>query len=483
MVASRNLLMGEGEPAQTMDVGNVADRESPQRPRIGSLAFFALLAVLAGAVFAPAARVNFFADDFGYLNLTLPDGWWYSGDVWDFASQVVRPVTVILIGVQREIFGYDPLRFHITAMALVVAEGVLIWRLARRLGVGEFGARAAAAVLVLHATNGYVIGWTAATSSIFVVLVALVLANVCAVSTMTNRRAWCSALLLVVALLTREVALVLPAMITLVRVGLGEGRWTDRLRTAIGEVRLLWFTLGAYLLLRFVVSGYARSAPDPAQPRPILNWTSFSDAFPQSHIALRDLTLLASSPYRYILDHEGLSWQWWVVLVGIATWIGVLALVSREVRAGRWIALIGLCWFLVGLVPPAFLQAEITYVNYVDLALPGLALAVGAGLDGLVGDRPVAMRRAVGAVGLIVLAWVAFNGGNTLVHPRPPLVTRPVEIEAQIRRDYPEPPPHGSTVVIRDAQPNDFMWTSRGDLVRVMFDDPSLVVVFEPPAG
>lgn len=466
-----------------MDVESTAGPEVSRGSRVGTVAFFALLGLLIGAVFAPAARLNFFVDDFGYLNATLRHGWWHSGDIWDFASQVVRPVTAIVIGVQREIFGYHPLRFHVTAMALLLVEGVLMWRLARRLGVGEFGSRAAAAILVLHATNGYTIAWTASTSSILVVIVALLLANVCAVPTMTGRRQWCAALLLVVALLTREVALVLPAMITLVRMAVGEGRWTDRLRTALREVRLLWFALGAYLVMRLIVSGYAKTKHDVARPRPILNWTSFSEAFPHSHIALRNLFLLATSPFRYTLDLQGLSWPTWVVLVGIVTWIAILALVVRETRAGRWVALIGLGWFLLGVFPPAFLQAEITYVNYADLAIPGLALAVGAGLDGLVGNRSLLVRRVLGTAGLIVLAWVAFNGGNTLVKPRLPIVTRPAEIEAQIRREYPEPPPAGSTVVIRDAQPNDFLWTSRGDLVRVMFDDPTLVVIFEPPAG
>jgi hypothetical protein len=452
--------------------------------RVGAIAYAALLGALVAVAFAPSARVGFFVDDFGYLNATLRPGWWYASGIWDFAAQVVRPVTVIAIGVQHEVFGFEPYRFHVVAMGLVLASGLQLWRLARRLGVGELGARAAAAVLVLHATNGYTIAWTASTSSLYVVNVALFAATLAAVPVLGPRRRLAIAALIGVALLAREVALVLPALLTLVRmVRLDHGDLRDRLRRALGDVRGAWGVLVGYLLVRLAISGWAKLQPEEPRLVPILNWTSFSDALPDSPVHLRDLLLLATSPFRYGLDLDGLSWPWWVVVVGALTWVGILALAGREARAGRWVAPMGLAWFAIGIIPPAFLQAEITYVNYADLALPGLALCVGAGLDGLLAHRRAIWRRGVAVVGLAVLTWVAFNGGNTLVKPPLPIVSRPAQIVEQLRAEHPVPPPPGSTVVIRDAWPEDVLWTSNGDLVRVLFDDPTLVVVFEPPAG
>ncbi|MEZ5320978.1 MAG: hypothetical protein R2698_02640 [Microthrixaceae bacterium] len=444
-------------------------------------AFFVLLAGLAFVAFAPSARVGFFADDFGYLNSTLGPRWYASKQIWDLSGQVLRPVTVIAIGVQHDLFAFRPFAFHLVALLLVVGEGGWIWLLARRLDIGEFGALTAAAVLVLHTTQGYLVMWTAATSSLYAVHFGLALVWLCAVPSLSRRRMAGATGLLLLALLSREICLVLPAIVTLVRWQLGSGRWWQRMRTALRETRILWLVLGGFVLTRVVAATWARTLPvDPNRLVPILDTSGFRRALPDSPTHLRDLLVLATSPFRFTLGPDGLAFPGWVVLSAALIWAVVCGLLVREFRAGRPLALVAMGWFLVGLVPPTLLQPEPTYVNYIDLALPGLALAVGVGFDRLLAGRSVRIRTAVGAVGLAMLTWVAFNGGNTLVKPPPAIISRPAQIIEQLRGEYPDGPPRGSTVVIDHTRGEDYLWTSKGDLARVLFDDPTLVVEFDP---
>lgn len=463
-----------------MIVGVDDERAAVPPSRARSVAFFASLAALAGAAFWPSIRIGFILDDFGYLAVTLTDGWWMSGQIWDFGAQVLRPVTAIAIGIQHELFGFDPFPYHLVSLVLLVSAGVLLYGVARRLGLGVFGARAAAAVLVLHSTNGYTLMWTASTSSLWSVNLGLGVVLISSAPAPTRRRLAAAGAVFVVALLAREISMMLPVVVTMLRMHLASGGWWERARTGLREARVLWMVLAVYLVARLGFSGYAKLQPEVPRLVPILNWTSFSEALPDSPRHLYDLFLLASSPFRFQLLDSGLSFPWWIVLIAVVTWGLVVWRTVVEVRSGRTLALFGMGWFLACLFPPAFLQAEITYVNYADLAIPGLALAVGALAQTAVAGRSTIQRHAVAVAGLAVLTWVAFNGGNTLVTPPPPLITRAVELQEQARRDYPDPAP-GSTLVIVDARPEDPLWSSNGDLFRVMYDDPTLVVVFEPP--
>jgi hypothetical protein len=461
-----------------------ADGATAGRRRGGWLAlYFAGLTALCGWVFWPSIRTGFFEDDFGYLNATLPSGWWHSASYWDLAAQVLRPVTVISIGIQRELFGFHPIRFHLVALALLAVQGVLLFLVARRLGLARTGALAASTVLMLHTTNGWVLAWTASTSSTYAVIFGLSVIWFVAAPALGRRQLLAGSALFVVALLSREICMVLPAIGLVVRYFLGEGDWRPRARRAFRETAPLWGLLAVYLAIRVSFSAYASSKPEVPRLVPILNLTSFSETLPDVPIHARDLMTLASGPFHSVLDLSGFSFSPTILAVAAVFWVALVALVVREARAGRWIAVVGLAWFAIGIVPPLFLQPGITYGNYTDLALPGLAIAVGAVAQTVGASLPSRLRPVAAAACIAVLAVVAANGGNSLIRPVPPLIARAVQLEAQARREYPNPP-RGSTIVIHDAIPEDVLWTSKGDLFRAMYDDPDLQVEFRPgPAG
>ncbi|MEZ5139004.1 MAG: hypothetical protein R2702_11630 [Acidimicrobiales bacterium] len=450
--------------------------------RGSDVAFFGALGVLAALVFAPSLKTAFFADDFGYLALTRRPGWWHSGTVWDLSAQVVRPITILAVGVQQELFGLRPLRFHVVGLGLVLLGGVLGFVLAGRLGLGRFGARATAAVLVLHAANGWTVMWTASTSSLYVVLLSLAAAVVAAAVHQGRARRAAVAGLVVLALLARDVAIVLPALLVLVRMVVVDGPPRRRLRRAVLDTLGAWVAMVAFVGIRFAAAAFARAHPDPDRLVPVLDGGSFRRALPDSPRHLHDLFVLGASPVRMRMGPTGLAFPWWTVAIAVALWALVVVGAVLEARRGRWVAAAGVAWFAVAIVPPAFLQAEITYVNYVDLAVPGIALAVGALAERIAEPLGAPGRRGLAAAGLLVLALAAHHGAASVIRPRPDIISRAVEIELQVRADYPDPAP-GSTIVVRDARPEDPLWTSNGDQIRLLYDDPTLVVVFEPPSG
>lgn len=475
----------EGSPG--CGVTDVADAamKPPVARRWGTgwlIAYFALLTAMCGWLFWPSIRTGFFEDDFGYLNATLARGWWHSTSYWDLAAQVLRPITVIAIGVQRELFGYHPLKFHMVTLALLLVQGVLLFLVARRLGLARTGAAAAATVLMLHSTNGWVLAWTASTSSTYAIVFGLAVVWFMAAPSLGRSDVLASSLLFVVALLSREICMVLPAVTLMIRGAVGRGECRSRIRRALRETAPLWGILAVYLATRVSFALYTGAQPERPRLVPILDIASFTETFPDIPAHVRDLFTLASSPFHLVMGNEGFRFSTTVQMVAIVSWIVLIALVLREVRAGRRIAMMGVGWFVIGILPPLFLQPGITYGNYADLALPGLALAVGAVVESLGGDMPARIRPVAAAAGISLLAIVAENGGNSLIRPVPPLIARAVELEAQVRREYPDPPA-GSTIVIHDSIPEDVLWTSKGDQFRVMYDDPELQVEFLPRPG
>ena len=473
-----------------MDLGtevsdaSAPDPETPDERRewVVTSLFFAAMTGLCGAVFAPSIRNPFFIDDFGYLNITLADQWWTSGLLRDLSAQVLRPVTVIAIGLQQELFGFDPLPYHVLALGLLAAEGVLLYLVARRLGVGAFGSRAAAAVLMLHTTNGWTLAWTASTSSLYAVVLGLGVVLLTSGARISTRQMVGATVLLALGLLSREISIVVPFLVMSVRWMLAEGDWRARARRSLREARPLLVLLGIFVAARALASWYAQSRPQQDRLIPILNLTSFSDTLPMVPDHVQSIAMLATSPVRSMIGDAGFTFPTVVVVVGFGIWAIIIALVGHETRRGRTVALLGLVWFVIAVLPPIFLQPEITYGNYADMAIPGLALAVGAGIGSVVAGWPARARWAFAAAGIVVLSLVAYHGGNTLFRPPPPPVARAVELQAWARLHYPDPPP-GSTIVVDIAIPEDQLWTSNGDMFRVLYQDPTLRVVLGAAEG
>jgi hypothetical protein len=461
-------------------VGGTADGSwTGRRRRTVVVAYFVFLTALCAVVFLPSINAGFFEDDFGYFNVTMQPNWWRSSPAWDFAAQVLRPVTVLAIGLQRELFGYHPLPYHLVGLALLVVEGVLVHLIGRRLGLSLFGSLAAATVLMLHSTNGWSISWTASTSSFYGAILAMTTIWFLAEREPGRRRMIGACVALALALLAREVTMVVPFIVVAVRCLFLDGPLRARLRRSGREAVPLFAVLGLYLALRYGFAIYAQFVPEKQRLIPILNMTGTADTLPWLPLHFRDLFTLATSPARTIYRPGSLGFPGWVMATAVVIWALIIWQTVRETRAGRHLAAAGLAWFLIGIVPPMFLQSDMIYGNYTDLAAPGLALAVAAIAQHAFGRLSGAWRPLAAVGGIGVLAALPVAGGNYLVEQDPDFIARARIVEAQLRERYPDGPEPGSTVVIEDAHPDDNHWLSAGDNVRVLFDDPTLEVVFE----
>lgn len=452
------------------------------RSRALVVAYFAFLTALCALVFLPSLRAGFFEDDFGYFNVTMQPNWWRgTNPTWDFAGQVLRPITILSIGLQREVFGFHPLPYHVLALGLYLVEGVLVHLVGRRLGLSRVGSLAAATALMLHTSNGWAISWVASTSSNYGAIFALLTVWFLAERDPSRRRVIAAVVTFALALLSREVTMVVPFIVVAVRCVLLDGRLADRVRRSARQAVPLFVVLGVYLVSRVSFAAWAHSRPEVPRLVPILNLTSFADSVPWIPIHTRDLLVIGISPAKTIYQPGHLGFPGIVIASAVVLWALVIWLTVREARAGRWIATAGLAWFAIGIVPPLLLQPDMVYGNYTDLAQPGLSLAIGAIAQHLLGGLGVRWRPIAAAGGIACLALLAVSGGNYLLQPEPAFIRRAAVVEAALREEYPEPPPPGSTVVIRNSHPEDINWLSNGDLVRVMFDDPTLKVTFDPP--
>ena len=273
-----------------------ADEPGPRASRITVVAYFVFLTALCALVFLPSLKAGFFMDDFGYFNVTMQPGWWHSAPAWDLAGQVLRPVTILAIGAQRDLLGFHPLAFHVLALGLLLVEGVLLYLIGLRLSLSRTGALAATTVLMLHTTNGWAISWTASTSSNYGAIFGLGAILLVLRPEVGRRRMAAACAVLVVALLAREVTMVVPFIVIALRCLLLEGEFGPRVRRSIREARPLLGVLIGYLSLRFLFAAWAHNRPQGDRLIPLLNLTSVADTVPWIPVHTRDLLTLGTSP-------------------------------------------------------------------------------------------------------------------------------------------------------------------------------------------
>jgi Tfp pilus assembly protein PilF len=108
----------------------------------------------------PALHGGFVWDDDVYVSanplLTAPDGLsriWFSGD----APSQYFPLTYTTFWIERRLWGLDTTGYHAVNILLHAANGLLLWRLLRRLGIP--GALLAATLFAVHPLNVESVAW------------------------------------------------------------------------------------------------------------------------------------------------------------------------------------------------------------------------------------------------------------------------------------------------------------------------------------
>jgi len=180
------------------------------RPRL--LAAFPYLAiVVAGTIaFLPGLGAGFVSDDFNYVSWirsTTPGGvlaQFLPALAQGQLNPFYRPLNDLLFWLEYQVFGAQPVAYHLVAFLCHLGIAVLLYRLALRLGVRMEAALAGAAAFLLSIHAHEVIFWWAAGHFAFggLAIVAAVLAYI-------EGWTWLSLVFTVLALLTDEAGVAL----------------------------------------------------------------------------------------------------------------------------------------------------------------------------------------------------------------------------------------------------------------------------------
>ncbi len=301
-----------------------------------------------------------------------------------------RPLVLLSYALNYHQGGYDPLPWRLTAIALhaLTAVGVFLtirflaahWKQRPRRAAGS-GALVAALVFAVHPLFTEAVDYASARSSLLATcfLVWALLAHLGASRTPKGARRvalWLFSLLLfTAALLSKEIAIVFPALLLL-------AAWLDRrgylavVPAAIVALLYLWarHTLLGAAVLDFAAREAARATADAgsggARPLP---WNLYTQArVVATYLAMllfpHDLT-----PNRYVRVSET-PFEGPVVLSGLLL-LGLLLLGLRG-RARRPLPCFGILWFYIALAPTSSIIPLNQIMNEHRLYLPATGLAI-----------------------------------------------------------------------------------------------------------
>jgi 4-amino-4-deoxy-L-arabinose transferase-like glycosyltransferase len=394
-----------------------------------------LAAIVLGCLIAywPSYSDSFLLDDYKHLESTRGfvgapldllkvlnpyyNGWYY------------RPTTYWFFTIAQGLFGLRPPAFYLALLAIHTINILLVFALARRLGIGRLAALCAAAVFAITVPNQDVLGWI---SSVSVPLAAMfsLLAVLLLVSYLKNEREnfWLlvgTAVCIVLALLSREESLILIPIVAFIL--LQAGVWRSPKRSEL----LIAVPMGIMALIYIAI----------IVTRP--TWTVRSDVLAD----ISSLKLLSASDLaaflvtlasRYllfdpavILQFRQISWLlvlFFVSIAAIVYWKG-----DKTSRLGVvWWALGALflyvfIWFQVGLAG-----------RYLYLPWIGAALVFAAGVNRL--DLDAAERPLQILVILILASFLIVQAAFARAAQRTwqEYVATTAEIEAQTKQMLPD---------------------------------------------
>lgn len=309
--------------------------------------------------------------------------------------QMIRPLLKLTFLVDRHLYGDNPAGYHVlnlvlhcgTALTVLAILSLTVGRLReeQRRGV-QWVPFCTALLFALHPigteTVTYICGRATGLASFFALLsVYLALA---ASSPGTSRRRFfgCAAAAIasfIVALLSKEIAVVVPALLLLWRVVVGDAREN---RLAIRLHATFWIVACGAVALAAWHPRYVMLARASLETRPM-----GQNLLTQVHAVCYGLSLFVF-PWRLNFDHDLRTYSSIVqapIPVDVALLIALAVLGACSVR--RWpLVSLGLGWFFICLLPTNSLIPRYDILSERNLYLPsiGVVLAVIALLAGVV---------------------------------------------------------------------------------------------------
>ena len=371
-------------------------------------AAIALLAAAFLAIYLPDIAHGFIKDDFAWIR---------TGSAGIF----FRPVVSAVFAFDFAAWGLNPFGYGITNLVLALLDAVLVALLVRRSSLPPAAAVFAAAVWAFNFHGiSMSLRWLSGRTSLLVTLFCVA----AAVAFVTGRRLL-SGVLCFAALLSKEEAVMLPAILSAFTFLQLDGRAASaRVRACFARAWPLWLSLAIYALLR-VQSGalWPQSAPDYYQ---------FSLSPP---LVLRNLLEYAD---------RGATTAGAVLLVLLA--IVRMNPIAVLTRSERRVATLGLLWFVGSYAVTVLLPSRSSL--YAVLPSVGSALCVAACGSAAVRLHPARFRIACALLTAAVLALIPVYRSRNMRWVEPAemstRVLRMLQNEATTRQ------PGGGRIVVID---------------------------------
>jgi hypothetical protein len=442
----------------------------------------AALLVLEAAVFVWHVKHFFNGDSLFYLSHRITS---WSGAMKAFCScdsrWQYRPLTYLVFSfVLFPLFGMNPVPYNLFGLGVHMLNTLLVYRVLLGFSQRETAALLGAFFFGIHTAAFYIaydgITFLPESSYAFFSLLAILFHRAYCQKGRALRL-WASLLAFVLALLSKETAVVLPAVVWLGLVFCDPAA-TKRLwqggRIRAHAKRVL--PLCAVALLYLLVSGIIKKGVMyPLSP-------SHSHNYELSWYALR-------LKYKYLkwalnfpdgLIFEFVSWSNYLVAMGVAlfTLPFTLALIRGLARGNRkyWFAA---SWFLIFLSPVLLLR-NLTMVHYLYLPVVGVAFALGLWLDEL-RVRGGRARRTVffAAFALTTIAAAVHHNRQAARTSWIAEASRVAESAlGDLRKERPRLPEKAGLLIVNGSSRDLDWFFDYGNLFRLFYNEPELEVLF-----
>ena len=326
------------------------------------------------AAYAPDAGHGFIKDDFRWIRETRLES---PGDAVRLLGRTdgfYRPLVSLTFSLNSAAGGLAPRAYGLTNVALAIAAAVLVWCLARRLGLRHDAALLAAGAWAFnfHGINMAVL-WVSGRTALVVTIGALLtgLATVAG-------RAWLAGFFCLLALLSKEEAVLLPAAMIAWCAYDADGTLVQRMASALRRTWPCFAALAVYLVLRMQTDAFW-----PADA-PTYYRLSFSPA------------TLAANVLQYA--DRALTWPLVAALVVLAAAARRPILDEVERRA----ILFGAIWLACTFALTIFVPVRSSL--YAVLPSVGSAIAAGAIASAAMRAESRRTRRAIAA--LVILPFL-----------------------------------------------------------------------------
>lgn len=336
-----------------------------------------------------------------------------------------RPTLLVTYAVDHALWGYRASGWVLTNVLLHAAASLLVWRLARRIGLSAAAAAFSGAVMALHPVHSEVVNYVSSRSESLAAV--LMLGALHFHLTARERRgaaaaAWFagSVALSMASLTAKETTALFFLAVVAFEMLRGDGRLRPRTTALVASAHLAG--LAAVLLVRKGLLPHA-TAPVPLVGSPVgadlRMGGSLSVVDNLLKVQSRVITMYADLLLRPVglnVDHDVVRSAHWsaAAVVALVLLAAVVAAAGRAALRGRRLFPLCVAWFLLFIAPSVALPLNVV-MNEHRLYLPGIAVALLAG----------ASLARVAA--LLAARWGGVRG--TLVATAPLLLFAPLAVQ------------------------------------------------------